>query len=240
MASRIFTRLCRFDRREKETLPGLIGGVDEAGCAPLAGPVVAAAVILLRHEPLDGINDSKQVAAAKREKLFYQIAQNALVGIGVASEAEIDELNIYHANCLAMRRAVLSLTRTPDLLLVDGNRKINLPVPQKRIIGGDAKSACIAAASIMAKVYRDSWMRHLDTLYPGYNFSKHKGYGTREHLQNLKVLGPCQIHRKSFAPVRLAAAGMLMPEEAPESAEIMAGNDECSDTLSSAAPDVAV
>lgn len=206
MGSKTFTRLCRFDRREESSLNGFIAGVDEAGCAPLAGPVVAAAVILIRRKALDldGINDSKQVTAARRENLFFKISENALIGVGVASEAEIDRLNIYHANCLAMKRAVLSLTRTPDLLLVDGNRKIDLPLPQKRIIEGDAKSACIAAASIIAKVYRDKWMAYLDGLYPGYNFTKHKGYGTREHLGYLKLLGPCPVHRRSFAPVKTA------------------------------------
>lgn len=203
MAAKLLTRLKSFDRRECSTLEGCFAGVDEAGCAPLAGPVVAAAVILLRHTMLDGLNDSKKVSPAKRELLYLRISQNALIGIGIATEAEIDELNIYHANCLAMRRAVLSLTRTPDLLLVDGNRKINLPIPQKRIIAGDAKSASIAAASIIAKVYRDRWMCHLDGLYPGYNFTKHKGYGTREHLGYLRALGPSPIHRRSFTPVKM-------------------------------------
>lgn len=205
MASRIFTRLCRFDRRARSLLNGYVAGVDEAGCGPLAGPVVAAAVILFRRRALDGINDSKQITVARREELFFKISANALIGIGVASEAEIDRLNIYHANCLAMKRAVLSLTRTPDLLLVDGNRKIDLPLPQKRIIQGDTKSASIAAASIIAKVYRDKWMAYLDGLYPGYNFTRHKGYGTREHLGCLKLLGPCPVHRRSFAPVRMSA-----------------------------------
>lgn len=200
-------RLRAFDRREKKGI-SCVAGVDEAGCGPLAGPVVAAAVILFRFRSLYKLNDSKQVSAAHREALFREITRNGLVGIGIVSEAQIDEINIFQASCLAMRRAVLNLTRTPDLLLIDGNRKVNLPLPQKSIIRGDQKSASIAAASIVAKVYRDAWMKSLDALHPGYNFSRHKGYCTQEHRELLKIHGPSPVHRKSFAPVQLCRAGV--------------------------------
>lgn len=178
-----------------------MAGVDEAGRGPLAGPVVAAAVILFRPSPFRGLNDSKQVPAPLRQTLFLEIARSALIGIGVVDEKKIDEVNIYQATRLAMRQAVLALSRTPNLILVDGNMTIDLPVAQKSIVKGDQKSASIAAASIVAKVYRDAWMRHLDGLYPGYQFKDHKGYPTPAHLELLQRLGPCEVHRKSFSPV---------------------------------------
>jgi len=207
--------LYRFDLAEGTMSEGFLAGVDEAGRGPLAGPVVAAAV-LFRAFPagsgngvwkaLSDLNDSKQLTARQREHLFPFISRYARVGIGTVHEREIDTLNIFQATRLAMRKAVLNLTCTPRLLLVDGkNMKIDLPLPQKSVIGGDRKSACIAAASVIAKVVRDAWMQSLDTLYPGYHFSRHKGYGTREHLACLERLGPSPVHRQSFAPVRACA-----------------------------------
>ena len=159
-------------------------------------------MIFFRPSSLSGLNDSKKVSPARRKILFDEITRNALVGIGVASEQEIDQINIYQASRLAMKRAVLALSRTPDLVLVDGKARIDLPLAQKTIVGGDAKSACIAAASIIAKVYRDHWMMYLDTLYPDYSFKTHKGYGTPEHLKKIREIGPCPVHRKSFSPVQ--------------------------------------
>lgn len=179
-----------------------MAGVDEVGRGPLAGPVVAAAVLFFREINLPGLNDSKKVAPVLREKLFWEISKQGLIGIGVVSETEIDEINIYQASRLAMKRAVLSITRTPDLLLIDGNARIDLPLPQKTVIKGDTKSASIAAASIVAKVYRDAWMNYLDELYPAYAFKDHKGYATPVHLEKIQGAGPCPVHRKSFSPIR--------------------------------------
>ncbi len=193
--------LWAFDRTHQNALDeGCLAGVDEAGVGPLAGPVVAAAVIF-RGRAIRGLNDSKQLKAEIREKLFWNIIRGALVGIGVAAEDEIDRLNIYQASRLAMRKAVLALPHTPARVLVDGRIKIDLPLDQRAIVKGDTKSASIAAASIVAKVYRDAWMRHLDQLYPHYYFYKHKGYSTALHLKSLRRLGPCPVHRRSFAPV---------------------------------------
>jgi ribonuclease HII len=163
---------------------------------------MAAAVILLKKDALALLNDSKQLSAAQRENLFPQILRNGLIGIGTASEEEIDRINIYHASRLAMRRAVLALTRTPDLILVDGKARLDWPLPQKCIIDGDAKSASVAAASIVAKVYRDAWMKHLHSIYPQYNFHEHKGYATPGHLERIRENGPSPVHRKSFSPFR--------------------------------------
>ena len=178
-----------------------LAGVDEAGRGPLAGPVVAAAVIFRKPVSLPGLNDSKKVSPKLREKLFYQIISHALVGIGRVSEEVIDRVNIFQATRLAMREAVLALPRTPEVLLIDGNLKLDLPLNQVRIIRGDAQSACIAAASIVAKVYRDRWMRELDEKYPGYGFAAHKGYATERHIRMLQLKGATVIHRKSFRPV---------------------------------------
>lgn len=181
-----------------------VAGVDEAGRGPLAGPVVAAAVILVDHEGLAGINDSKKLSAKRREELYLRIARSGIVGIGLADEKQIDDLNIYQATRLAMKKAVLSLPHTPAVLLIDGPMRLDLELPQKGIIQGDAKSASIAAASIIAKVFRDHWMRGLHEVYPEYAFHKHKGYGTAEHLRALREKGPSLVHRYSFAPVREA------------------------------------
>jgi ribonuclease HII len=183
-------------------LPGLIAGVDEAGRGPLAGPVVAAAVILDDLNPIAGLNDSKKLTALKREKLFDEIRAKALCcSIAQASVEEIDEINILQATLLAMRRAVEGLRLKPSKVLVDGNRLPVLDVLAEAIVRGDATVPAISAASILAKVTRDRWCATLDQQYPQYGFAGHKGYGTVEHLAALKAHGACPEHRKTFAPV---------------------------------------
>ena len=183
----------------------LIAGIDEAGRGPLAGPVVAAACILPSRFELPGLNDSKMLTESKREKLFAQIQSQAIdFGIGSAESAEIDALNILQATKLAMKRAVESLTIRPHCLLIDALSLPSVNLPQFPLIHGDRLSASIAAASILAKVTRDRLMTELDSLYPEYTFAKNKGYGTSEHMKVLRRLGPCPLHRKSFAPVKQA------------------------------------
>lgn len=177
-----------------------MAGIDEAGRGPLAGPVVAAAVLFIRRSPLMELNDSKQVSPPRREILFREICRAAFVGVGIVSEKQIDRINIYQATRLAMKQAVLALNRTPDFLLIDGNIKIDLPILQKPVVAGDQKSASIAAASIIAKVARDHWMLHLDRLYPEYEFKNHKGYATPAHLKKIGERGPSPVHRMSFSP----------------------------------------
>ncbi len=180
-----------------------IAGIDEAGRGPLAGPVVAAACILPAKFKLNGLNDSKKLTESKREKLFLEIKNQALgYAVGSAEPAEIDALNILQATKLAMFRAVKNLKISPHYLLIDALELSNLRIPQRGIVDGDAKSASIAAASIIAKVSRDHLMIELDQLYPEYNFAKNKGYGTKEHILALRSHGPCPIHRKSFTPVQ--------------------------------------
>jgi len=183
-----------------------VAGVDEAGMAPLAGPVVAGAVILPRNYKLRGLNDSKKILdAEKRDELAVQIKQDALCwAVGFAEVEEIDKINIYHAGLLAMQRAVQGLSSQPDYVLVDARRIPNCNSPQRGIIKGDALSASIAAASILAKTTRDAHMLELDKLYSGYGFSSHKGYPTPEHCRALETLGALPIHRRSFARVRQA------------------------------------
>lgn len=197
-------RLLSFDRKicKDHRMEGRVAGVDEAGRGPLAGPVVAAAVIFLRNPNTLELNDSKQLSSKTRERLFPEICRHGVIGLGIVSEAEIDTINIYQASRLAMKRALLSLTRTPDFVLIDGKARLDIPLPQKTVVAGDSKSACIAAASIVAKVYRDHWMEYLDSLYPQYDFKKHKGYGTAKHLQNIREKGASPVHRKTFAPVK--------------------------------------
>lgn len=175
-------------------------GIDEAGCGPLAGPVYAAAVILDPNDPIEGLNDSKKLTEKKREALYPQIKARALAwAIASASEQEIDERNILQARLLAMRRAVEQLPVRPDHVLVDGNRDPNIPeMPTLLIVGGDGKSASIAAASILAKVERDHAMLELDRQYPQYLFAKHKGYPTKLHVEKLLEHGACPAHRQSF------------------------------------------
>ncbi len=184
---------------------GLIAGVDEAGRGPLAGPVVAAAVILNDLAPIKGVGDSKTITALRRDKLFDEIMAKALcVGVGVASIDEIDRLNILQATLLAMQRAVLGLRLKPTLVLVDGNRLPVLSVRAEAIVKGDARVKAIGAASIIAKVTRDRLAREADMAYPQYGFATHKGYGTAAHMAALREHGPCEWHRSSFAPVAQA------------------------------------
>ena len=185
----------------------LIAGIDEAGMAPLAGPVVAAAVILPPDYKLPGLNDSKKISdERKRKTLALQIKQDAVSwAAGSAEVEEIDKLNIYHAGLLAMRRAVEKLSTKPEYLLVDARTIPGLSFPQRGIVQGDALSASIAAASIIAKTTRDHMMVELDRLYPRYEFARHKGYGTKIHRDRLQQFGPCPEHRHSFAPVRAAS-----------------------------------
>ncbi len=186
---------------------GLIAGVDEAGRGPLAGPVVAAAVILDDLNPIKGLNDSKKLTALRRDKLYDEIRAKALCcAVGQASVEEIERLNILQATLLAMRRAVEGLRLKPHKVLVDGNRLPVLDVLAEAIIGGDATVPAISAASILAKVTRDRWCQELDVRYPQYGFAGHKGYGTAEHLAALRMHGACPEHRKTFAPVAEALA----------------------------------
>lgn len=181
---------------------GLVAGVDEAGRGPLAGPVVAAAVILDDRNPIAGLADSKVLTARRRDKLFDEIRAKALCcSIAQASVDEIDQINILQATMLAMRRAVEGLRLKPGLVLVDGNRLPVLAMRAEAIVKGDSKVAAISAASILAKVTRDRWCAELDAQYPQYGFAGHKGYGTAEHLQALQTHGACPEHRKTFSPV---------------------------------------
>ncbi|MBT7953353.1 MAG: ribonuclease HII [Gammaproteobacteria bacterium] len=181
----------------------IVAGVDEVGRGPLAGPVVAAAVILDDNNPIEGLGDSKTISEKKREKLAIEIRQKSIAwAIGQVEHEEIDELNILNASLLAMQRAVHALGVNPDHVQVDGNRCPELHCSVEAIIKGDSLIAAIGAASILAKVTRDSLMIKMDKIYPGYGFAKHKGYPTRQHKQALEQLGVCEIHRRSYAPVR--------------------------------------
>ncbi|MBP3936920.1 MAG: ribonuclease HII [Clostridia bacterium] len=178
----------------------IIAGIDEAGRGPLCGPVCAAAVILPPDLEIAGINDSKKLTEKKREELFDQITSQAIAyGIGFAEVEEIEEMNILNATYLAMCRAARQLSETPALVLVDGNRTPNgLELPSRTVVKGDAKSASIAAASILAKVSRDRLLLEMDKQYPEYGFAQHKGYGTAAHYEALRKYGPCPAHRMSF------------------------------------------
>lgn len=176
-----------------------ICGVDEAGRGPLAGPVCAAAVILPEHLQIPGLTDSKKLTDKKRRELFPIIQEQAIAyGIGLASESEIDEINILQATFLAMGRALEQLCVRPALALIDGNRETDFGLPVKTVVKGDSLSANIAAASILAKVTRDNLMLELAQQYPEYGFDIHKGYGTKAHYEALRTYGPCPIHRRSF------------------------------------------
>ena len=182
--------------------PGLIAGVDEAGRGPLAGPVVAAAVILNPAKRIRGLADSKVLSPQKRERLHDEIMDKALCcAIAMATVQEIDTLNILQATLLAMRRAVEGLRMPPALVMVDGNRLPVLPMRAEAVIDGDAKVKAISAASILAKVHRDRWCAEIDAHWPQYGFAAHKGYGTAAHLAALREHGACEHHRRSFAPV---------------------------------------
>lgn len=193
----------------------LVAGVDEAGRGPLAGPVVAAAVMLDETRPIHGLADSKKLSAARRDSLYDEIRAHALCcSVAMASVEEIDRLNILQATLLAMRRAVEGLRLKPQLVLVDGNRLPVLPVRAEAIVQGDARVPAISAASILAKVTRDRWLDELHVEFPCYGFDQHKGYGTAQHLAALKQHGPCVAHRRSFAPVADAIAQNARPFEA--------------------------
>ncbi|QCB45219.1 ribonuclease HII [Hydrogenophaga sp. PAMC20947] len=188
-------------------VPGLVAGVDEAGRGPLAGPVVAAAVILDERSPIKGLADSKVLTAARREQLYDEIRAKALCcSIALASVEEIDQLNILQATMLAMQRAVNGLRLKPTKVLVDGNRLPALNVLAEAIVSGDALVPAISAASILAKVTRDRMLEDLHVRFPDYGFDRHKGYGTAQHLKALEEHGPLDIHRRSFAPVARAWA----------------------------------
>jgi ribonuclease HII len=181
-----------------------IAGVDEVGRGPLAGPVVAAAVVLPDSEPVPvGVTDSKALTATMRERLYREIQElpGVRIGIGELSSPEIDEVNILRATHQAMRQALAQLSPPCDYILVDGLPVPDLPAPSQALVKGDRRSASIAAASIIAKVHRDRYMVEMDGVYPGYGFAKHKGYGTKAHLEALTRLGPSPLHRRSFAPV---------------------------------------
>ena len=187
------------------TDPFLIAGIDEAGRGPLAGPVVAAAVILDPAQPIAGLADSKILSATRREQLAVEIRATALAwALGRAEAAEIDQINILQATLLAMQRAVANLPIAPDHVLVDGNRCPTLACPCQAIIKGDATEPAISAASILAKTARDAELRQLDACYPQYGFARHKGYPTAAHREALRRYGPCPEHRRSFAPVAAA------------------------------------
>lgn len=181
-----------------------IAGVDEAGRGPLAGPVFACACIIPENLFFPGINDSKQLSPKKRAELFLQLTSNSHViyGIGEASHFEIDQINIYQATIQAMLKAIKKLKMTPDYLLVDGMKLDCINISSEKIIEGDAKSQSVAAASIIAKETRDQRMNEFHEMWPHYGFDKHKGYGTRQHLEAIEKYGPCPIHRLSFKPLK--------------------------------------
>jgi ribonuclease HII len=206
--------LLRIEREHWDRNLGRLAGVDEAGRGPLAGPVVAAAVVFDRsfveaeeHGLLNGLTDSKKLSASRRESFFFELLDNSPfveTGVGVSEVAEIDSVNILRATHLAMSRAVANLAPLPDHVLVDGLAVEGLPCPSTAIVAGDSKSLSIAAASVVAKVVRDDLMKKLDVLYPEYGFAGHKGYGSKAHIQALFEHGPTPVHRRSFRPVREA------------------------------------
>lgn len=193
---------------EKAFIGGPVCGIDEAGRGPWAGPVSAGAVILDPRKVPKGLDDSKKLSAKVRETLELEIKAKAVAwGVGFASVEEIASLNILHATGLAMRRAVEALAVRPMFALVDGNYRFKLPCEVKTVVGGDGKSKSIAAASILAKVARDRLMTEMDAVYPGYGFASHKGYRAPVHAEALLTLGPCEIHRRAWGPVKLALRG---------------------------------
>lgn len=200
----------RYERKLWRAGVNVVAGVDEAGVGPMAGPVVAAAIIFAPEVFIKGVNDSKQLAAERRAELYPEIQARArAVGVGIAYPGEIDELNIFWATMAASERALLALAPEPEHVLVDGRLIPELKLPQTKIVGGDRKSFCIAAASIIAKVTRDRMMVEYDADYPDYGFARHKGYCTADHFAALARLGPTPIHRRSFAPVWEAAQRRL-------------------------------
>jgi len=192
-----------FEKRYTKKGYKAVAGVDEAGRGPLAGPVVAASVILPTDFYHDSIKDSKKLTETRRDELYTVIYDSALsVGVGIVYEREIEEINILNAALLAMKISIVELELEPDYLLIDGNKKVNTVIPQSAIVKGDSKSISIAAASIVAKVTRDRIMYQHHRTYPHYNFKNHKGYGTKEHLAAIKEYGITKIHRRTFAPIK--------------------------------------
>ena len=190
---------------ELPDVEGLVAGVDEAGRGPLVGNVVAAAVILDRDNPVDGITDSKKLSASRRELLAWQIRERAIAWSVISIDArEIDRINILQATMLAMKQSIEQLTTLPDHVFIDGNRCPDVDIPSTAVVKGDLRVAEISAASILAKVERDAQMLALHETYPQYGFDKHKGYPTKDHMQALKEHGPCPQHRRSYAPVKRA------------------------------------
>jgi ribonuclease HII len=218
-------KMLRFEQQLWSNGTVYVAGVDEAGMSPLAGPVYAAAVMFTPGSRIADVDDSKKLDAKERERLAIEIKATASAWcVGIATVEEIDTINIYWAGLLAMQRAVQGLQVAPQHLLIDARRLKELPIPQERIVKGDAKSLSIAAASILAKTARDARMRELDAKYPGYGFAKHKGYPVKEHLAALTRLGACEIHRRSFSPVRVVLGLPPLhgepPVEEPEAAQI--------------------
>jgi ribonuclease HII len=204
--------MLRFEGELWESGIAHVAGVDEAGMSPLAGPVVAGAVILPREHKIVGVDDSKKLDRETRERLVVEIKAQAIAwGVGIVTHDEIDRINIYRAGLLAMTRAVQALNVAPEALLIDARKLPELPLPQKAIIHGDALSLSIAAASIVAKTTRDGMMIELDAAHPGYGFARHKGYPVPEHYEALERLGACPIHRRSFGPVKKVLG--LVPEQ---------------------------
>lgn len=192
-----------FENQKREKGFIHIAGIDEAGRGPLAGPVVAAAVILKYNDIIEGLTDSKKVSPPKRELLFHEITKRAIsLGVGIACHKEVDEINILQATLLAMKRAVEKLSTKPQFLLIDGITPLPINIPQETIKKGDSRSYSIAAASILAKVTRDHIMIEQDKIYPEYGFMSHKGYGSQKHRDAIKKYSPCPIHRKTFAGVK--------------------------------------
>jgi ribonuclease HII len=208
---------------ERAFVGGPVCGVDEAGRGPWAGPVSAAAVILPENprKVPKGLDDSKKLTAKAREELEVEIKAKAVAwGVGMASVEEIWELNILHATGLAMCRAIEALAVQPAFALVDGNYPFKLPCEVKTVVGGDGKSKSIAAASILAKVARDRLMTEMDAVYPGYGFASHKGYNAPTHVEALVSLGPCEIHRRAWRPVKLVLAGVDPRTAEPDQGEL--------------------
>ena len=191
--------LIEYDLEIKKEGYNVIAGVDEAGRGPLAGPVYACAIIMREHNIIKEVNDSKKLSEKKREELYDVILENALsVSVYSVDEKTIDEINILNATMLAMENAIKGLDITPDLVLIDGNQNKGITSNNKTVVKGDSLSYNIAAASIIAKVSRDRYIKKMHEIYPEYNFEKHKGYGTKEHMEILRAIGPCEIHRKTF------------------------------------------
>ncbi|MDD5439917.1 MAG: ribonuclease HII [Candidatus Omnitrophica bacterium] len=195
-------RMLRYESRARKQGYRHIAGIDEAGRGPLAGPVVAASVIIKDWSFKATLNDSKLLTSSQRERAYEEILRKAVVGVGIVGEKVIDEINIYRATGRAMDEALTGLPEAPDMVLIDGRVPLRWPHAKMFIIKGDRKSASIAAASIIAKVTRDRIMQDYDRSYPEYGFKRHKGYGTRAHAEALTRYGPCPIHRRTFRPVR--------------------------------------